>query len=164
MKKIKLTQGKYALVDDADFETVSKYKWYAQNMGTGQPLWYAARSTWKNGKKGIIKMHRFIMGFPSSSLDIDHIDQNGLNNQKSNLRVVSHLQNMANGRTSRSNTSGFKGVSFNGHKWVAQSKDRGVQNYLGSFENKIDAAIIYDMFVLLRHGEFAQTNILKAIH
>jgi hypothetical protein len=89
MKRIKLTQGKYALVDDEDFESLNKYKWYFHQG-------YAIRNTkMKFGKRTTIFMHRIITNCPKGK-DVDHINMNGLNNQKYNMRVCKRSQNITN--------------------------------------------------------------------
>ena len=83
MKRIPLTQGKFALVDDEDYKKLKKYKWFAQRKENG--MYYAATMMQINGKIIAMKMHRFIMDANSDVL-IDHADMDGLNNQKNNLR------------------------------------------------------------------------------
>ena len=101
MKKIKLTQGKVALVDDGDFEWLSQWKWTYKNGG------YAYRSI---GSKGHIFLHRAIMKSPKN-LEIDHINGNGLDNRRSNLRFATHKQNIRNQQKQKNRTSKYKGVS-----------------------------------------------------
>lgn len=103
MKKIKLTSGKFALVDDDMFEELNKFSW-CLNGG------YAIRGYSKNGKQAKLKMHRVIMNTPKG-MDTDHIDNNKLNNQRNNLRVCTRSQNCMN-RKKRSTpnlSSSFKG-------------------------------------------------------
>jgi len=90
MKEIPLTKGKFALVDDEDYSWLSSKPWYARiNKKTS----YAQRHL--PSHKGVIEMHRMIMN-PPQNLEVDHIDGNGLNNQRSNLRIVTHRQNSRN--------------------------------------------------------------------
>ena len=103
--------GKYvALVDDEDYDRVSQYNWSVEiNHDTA----YAYRKVdVGNSKRQHIKMHRFIMGVINIEVDIDHKNQNGLDNQKSNLRVTTHQKNTFNTRSRKNSTSQFKGVSF----------------------------------------------------
>ena len=104
MKKIKLTQGKYALVDDNDFEFLNKYKWCARRTGS---IFYAVR----NEDRKTILMHRMIMK-PEPEKEIDHIDSDGLNNQRKNLRPCTHQENLRNQRIRKNNKTGYLGVSF----------------------------------------------------
>lgn len=106
MKKIKLTQDKVALVDDADYKILSKVKWYARR---DRNTFYAQRKNFIDGRWKIVLMHRFIMN-PSDDMFIDHINRNGLDNRRENLRIVTHSQNHFNEKLRVDNTSGFKGV------------------------------------------------------
>jgi hypothetical protein len=93
MKEIILTQDKVALVDDEDFERVSAIRWHAHKSGRRQKKIYAEAF-----RKGTLRMHRFILGLPQFGKEqvVDHLDGNGLNNQKSNLRIVTQKENMQN--------------------------------------------------------------------
>src|SRR5690348_11276017 len=97
MKKIKLTQGKYALVDDADFEYLNQWKWQAKKCS--DTLFYAHRTQRyglrSENKKHHFKMHKLILKSPKG-FEIDHEDGNGLNNQRKNLRICTHSQNGMN--------------------------------------------------------------------
>lgn len=156
MKKIKLTQGKFTLVDDEDFEELNKWNWSVNRIGKS---WYAVGSVWNGTKKLPTLMHRFILQAPKNFL-VDHIDGNGLNNQKSNLRLCTHSNNMQNSKKPENNTSGYKGVTWHkGRKlWQAQIMVNGKSIYLGRFVNKEDAAHAYDTAAVKYHGEFAKTN------
>lgn len=96
MKEIKLSQGKVALVSDEDFERVSKFRWtYHVGSGSGEKA-YAVRNPQVKGKRTWIRMHRFILDLPPGSIDgmvVDHIDENGLNNQRENLEIVTPPEN-----------------------------------------------------------------------
>jgi HNH endonuclease len=148
MKKIQLSQGKYALIDDKDFELVSQYKWHYNNG-------YA--KTWHKGKR--IRMHRLIMNAPDG-VEVDHRDLNKLNNQKANLRFCTTTQNNQNGKIRKNNTSGYKGVMLEkstGH-WRPGIYANGKCYYCGQFIDKHHAALAYDLWATDLHGEFANTN------
>ncbi len=118
MKVIHLTQNKVTWLDNEDFERVNKYKWHANKKTTG--VFYAYRKQWIPEKQKYITiiMHRFIMNCPED-MEIDHIDHNGLNNQKSNLKICSHADNMRNIKVRRTSNSGFRGISWDkkNKKW-----------------------------------------------
>lgn len=138
MKIIPLTQGKFALVDDKDYAALSKHKWYARRIGV---LFYAGRGIKRNGKRFNVHMHREIMKTPKG-FDTDHLNGNGLDNRRKNLRVCSHADNMKNRpRLNRNNTSGHAGVVWDKRdkKWIAQMKRNYKRIRIGSFSRKADA-------------------------
>jgi len=147
MKLIKLTRGKYAKVDDEDFEYLNQWKWCL-----GQ-IKYASR----RDKNKTIAMHRFIMN-PSENLQIDHIDRNTLNNQKHNLRLCTHTENQRNCGKQENNTSGYKGVSKHGKKYAAQIEINKKHIHLGYWNTAEEAARAYDKASKKLHGKFANTN------
>lgn len=152
MTKITLTKGFSALIDDEDFNFLSEFKWYHARDRRNH---YAVT---KIGGKAV-SMHRLLfMGH--RGLEVDHVDMNGLNNQKSNLRLCTHRQNCLNQREAKSNKSGFKGVSWKkkNQKWVAQIKVRDKVLHLGLFSRAEDAARMYDVAAVKYHGSFAATN------
>ncbi len=153
MKKIKLTQGKYALVDDDDFGRLNQWNWY-----------YASGYAVRNISVGIkkqkqIRMHQEIL-FVSTGKEIDHRDGNGLNNQRSNLRSCFHIENTRNKCIHKDSMSGYKGVSWyaGARKWKAQIMVSGEKFYLGLFSNVMDAAYAYDVAAKKYHGDFARCN------
>lgn len=160
MKKIKLSQVKYALVDDADHERLSEHKWGCMKS---RNTYYAYRAFWDKNKKTTsspIYMHRAILSAPRGKM-CDHINGDGLDNRKSNLRLSSNAQNLANSSKNRNNTSGFKGVarSSSGRKWTAQIMVNRKSRFLGSFDEKIKAAKAYDNESKRLYGEFARLNL-----
>ena len=157
MKKIKLTKNKIALVDNEDYESLNKYKWYASEV---KGVFYAKRNVLRSNKgQETILMHRVVLPSPIE-LDVDHIDNNGLNNQKSNLRVCTRSQNIMNSSLSNKNKSGYKGVSWHkgNNRYMSYIKLEYKQIHLGSFSDPIDAALAYDVAAIKYHGEFAKTN------
>ncbi len=158
MKRIKLTNfDMYALVDDEDYEELSKHTWHLTKRG------YAARSYWIPERKtnGTIYMHRAILG-TSKGLDTEHGDQNKLNNQKWNLRPSTRSENMANIRA-RSGLSKYKGVSFYKRKnmkkpWVAYIKKDYKNHHLGYFATENEAARAYNAKAVELFGEFSSLN------
>jgi hypothetical protein len=164
MKKIKLTQGMYAMVDDEDFDNLNSHKWSARK-DHDRDCFYAvcqAKQIKKNRKT--LLMHRLILKTPSK-IQVDHIDGNGLNNQKSNIRNCNRSQNQMNRINQANNTSGYKGVTWNSHvgSWQAQLKVGGKQLYLGCHKNILNAAVAYNDAAIKHFGEFARLNIIHSI-
>lgn len=150
MKKVALTQGKFAFVDDEDFELVSQFNWQLSNNR------YAKAKV--NGKT--ISMHRLILN-PKSPETVDHINSNGLDNRKGNLRVCEVAENNRYRRkTGRKCSSIYKGVTFikSNSKWKAQINFNGKYKALGRFNTEAEAAKAYDDAAKLLFGEFAKTN------
>ncbi len=159
MEKIELSQGKFALVDDGDCKWLSQWKWSAQKSNR---KWYAIRSLYKDGNKiATIRMHREILNTPKGR-EVDHINHNGLDNQRCNLRVCTHQQNMQNQRENRNTSSRFKGIYFekacSNRPWRAQLRHNNTTHHLGDFTDEIDAAKAYDRKAIELFGEFACTN------
>lgn len=154
MKQIPLTQGKFALVDDEDFERVSQFKWtYKKSINTG----YAQRTLWPSNKH--LYLHSFIL---NTSEMVDHINGNGLDNRKINLRHANKAINSMNRIKQKNNTSGYKGV----HKYKiklrkpfqAYIKVNGKRKHLGMFSTALEAAKIYDLAARKYFGEYANLN------
>jgi len=154
MRKIILTQGKYALVDDRDFEELSKFKWtYAISSDSG----YAIRRV--NGVSKTIYMHREVLGTTDDRRNkfTDHINRNGLDNRRENLRICNHSQNAMNSKLRRGSKSGIRGVSWDkiSKKWYAQLCHQGRNYALGRFNTKEKAQEVYQTKARELFGEFA---------
>ena len=156
MKQIPLTQGKFAIVDDADFEQLSKYKWCAKR---GYATYYAGRYIKKNNKKTTIRMHQEIMNAQKGQ-QFDHRNSNGLDNRRENLRICTGTQNQANRGKQRNCKSGFKGVSWSKDhcRWQVMIRVNKNRIFLGRFDNKENAARTYDVAAKQYFGEFARLN------
>lgn len=163
MKEIPLTQGYAALVDDEDFEELSKHKWCVSLMRAGPKARRAAPRD-KGGKQGTILMHRQIMNAPFG-MPVDHWDHDTLNNRKENLRVCTYSQNGANQRKTRG-SSRFKGVTWNKSrgKWQAQIEVAGHHKYLGLFLEEEKAAQAYNDEAAKRFLDFALLNEILSIN
>jgi len=150
---IPVTRGMFAIVDADDYYQLVKYKWHI-NSNKYTP--YASR---RSGAK-TLKMHRVIMAAPDH-LVVDHIDHNGLNNCKSNLRLCTPAQNRHNCGSNRGATSRYKGVSWrkDAKKWEAMIRYNKKMYRLGAFKNEIQAAKAYDKKAAQLHGEFAHLNL-----
>jgi hypothetical protein len=152
-RKIKLTKGKYAIVDPEDYEKLIEYNWFAVK---DPHTFYAQR----NGNGKTIKMHRQIMN-PPPGLFVDHENHNGLDNRKANLQIATPAQNSRNRLKGRKKTSSrYKGVYLakETKKWRAAIYHNNECIHLGYFENEEDAAKAYDKAARLYHGEFASLN------
>jgi hypothetical protein len=164
VKRIPLTRGLFALVDDEDFERVNRFKWYASE-DAGR--WYAIRRVRIGPKKTRgISLHRFLMSTPDG-LETDHINGDRLDNRKQNLRVCTRLENSRNCGKRRPNgtaTSDFVGVfrqtrSANRPKpWRSKIRVDGHDMYLGWFDTDSAAARAYDEAAKKHFGEFARLN------
>ena len=122
MKKIKLTKGKYAMVDNEDYDKINNLKWHTNSniyKGTGRESFYAMSNVTKTNR---IFMHRLIMN-PPVKMIIDHIDGNGLNNQKNNLRIVTYRENQLNGKTHKEAAEQKMNFTIKKHLTIAQHMD-----------------------------------------
>ena len=157
--KIPLTRGLFSVVDDADAPLVQEYKWYALRS---RRTFYAVRSVNKpNGKQTKVQMHTLLTGFPVT----DHIDGDGLNNRRNNLRASSVKENQWNNRKQLNTSSQYKGVTL--HKGINKFQAAittpsldgpGKNKYLGVFASEIEAAIAYDNAARELFGNFTALN------
>lgn len=156
MKKISVGKDKFALVDN-EFGYFSQWKW---SLATNNHInYYAKRRIVKAGILEVVLMHRLIMNAPKY-LFVDHINGDGLDNRKVNLRLCYHWENIANQRMHKNNTSGYKGVHWSKekNKWKSEIKVNYKNIHLGYFDDKIEAARTYDKASKIYHGEYGRTN------
>lgn len=173
-KEIILTQGKVALVDEKDYLWLNQWKWYYYNDPKGK-TGYAKRKEKVNNKWVDIIMHRFILGLNNPKDKTDHIDGDGLNNQRCNLRICTSIQNGYNRSKQIDNTTGYKGVIFRPYfyktdkngirksypykkQWQAQISVNKKHIYIGMFFTAKEAALAYDRKARELHKEFANIN------
>lgn len=151
-RKIPLTQGKFAIVDEADYDELSAHRWHLHQCGSGL---YAARCA--GGR--LILMHRQILNAPAGML-CDHKNHDGLDNRRSNLRLCTPAQNQHNSRPQINCRSAYKGVSWNrqAKKWQARIGRNGQTIFIGYYDYEQDAAIAYDDMAAELFGEFACLN------
>jgi hypothetical protein len=156
MKEILLDKGLVTQVDDSDYENLNQWKWYASKKSNG---YYVRRNTGPARKQDYIYMSRVIMN-PAEGLTVDHIDHNGLNNQRSNLRVCTYRENSLNRIPIGS--SKYLGVcvykSGGKERIRASIKSFGKTTHLGYYKTESDAARAYDKAASQIHGEFANLN------
>lgn len=153
MKVIKLTQGRFALVDDKDFKNLDQWNWCFNNgyavRGQHNPL---------TQKTEIVLMHRAIVGAKKGHL-IDHINNDGLDNRRINLRFADKTINALNAKLRKTNTSGFKGVwRDRDGNWVAETSFKRKKIYIGAYKSKREAAIAFDNKVTELYGDIPLTN------
>ena len=159
-KQIRLNRGLFAMVDEADVEQLNKFKWSADNT---TPTRTYARRYGSGNKK--IAMHRQIMNAQPGQI-IDHINGNGLDNRRCNLRFVTHRENSINSIRRQSNT-GYRGVwrkprKSGGYAYKASICNFGVITRLGTFDTAEEAARAYNRAAQELHGEFAWLNELPS--
>jgi len=149
---IPLTRGKFAIVDAEDYPRLSQYTWFAE--GTDKNC-YAVR---KAGGK-TLKMHREIMHAPDH-LVVDHINHDGLNNRRRNLRLCTFAENCRNTRRTAPSTSKYKGAHWRKRtkKWAAAIRFDNKTYHLGCFDTELDAGKAYDQAAKKYHGAFASLN------
>jgi len=159
MKYITLTKGQVSMVDDALYEELNQYKWYA-SYAKNTNSFYALRAvTIGKNKQRMTSMHRVIMGEPEG-LVVDHIDHDTLNNTIVNLRKCTRKENTYNSKCRKGNKSGYKGVGWNNSKWRVQITKDGTKNHIGYFTCKHDAAEAYNEAAIKYHGDFAYQNVI----
>jgi len=155
--EIPLTQGQVAIVDADDYPLISQHKWHAQRC---LHKYYALTNiNLDNGSRTQISMHRMIMDAPKG-LEVDHIDRNGLNNRRSNLRLATHAQNTRNQGKWKETASKYKGLSLDKRdmKWQVKVFYNGKYVTVGRFFDEEEAARAYDAKARELFGEFAHCN------
>ncbi len=150
MKCIPLTQGKFALVDDADYSWLNQWKWYAHK---DCHTYYAQR----HDKGKTVSMHRVILDVPSGVLS-DHRNHNGLDNQRHNIRRCTNAENQYNQLPTGTGTSKYKGVHWNRGRWQASIKYKGKQLNFSRHKSEVEAARAYNKKAKELFGEFASIN------
>jgi hypothetical protein len=150
--------GHEVLFDEEDAHLFHDARWVIRASSTNN---YVQRSIYLDGEyQGYESVHRIISGCPPGMV-VDHVNGNGLDNRRFNLRVCTHTQNMQNRKIHRNNQSGFKGVYFDpqvqGLPWRAQITANGKKHYLGRFSSPISAHQAYLKAAERFHGEFART-------
>ncbi len=159
MKRIKIHgihgEGKYALIDDEDYEIVNLFRWNAIKCKYGLRCF---TPIFDNGKRQTIYLHRLIMNTPIG-MDTDHINHDTLDNRKKNMRVCTHQQNLMN-YISNNGTSKYKGTHWckTRNMWIAKIMFFGKGKYIGQFHEEKAAAQAYNFMAYKLFGEFAHFN------
>lgn len=156
---ITLTQGKYAVVDEDDYEKLSKHKWFATK---DKKTFYARRMMVGAQGRRMVMMHRVILNY-YGKMQIDHINGNGLDNRKENIRICTPSQNQRNRNKSANKTSIYKGVSRTKYgTWHAYFRYNGKQINLGAYNKEEDAAQKHNTIAILLWGKYAKLNAIEA--
>lgn len=159
MREIQLSKGMVSLVDDADYDWLSKWSWFATKRGN---TWYAARSVRGKSRSDqkTIWMHREILGITGTDgVWGDHINGDGLNNQRYNLRKANRSQNAMNSKTWHGSKSGIKGVTWykRDSKWEVKIQANKVEKFLGRYADLDEARMVRLAAEKELHGEYARS-------
>ena len=155
---VPLTQGMWAVVDAEDAEIAGRRPWTSV---AGYRTWYAGAMDLRDGVRVALRLHREVMGLPvGDHRQVDHVNGNGLDNRRRNLRVATAGQNLANKASREGSLSKYKGVSPNRgrSKWVARITVDGRTTFLGTFDDETTAALAYDQAAIEAWGHFARPN------
>ena len=148
MLEIPIGHDLITLVDDEDAERMKYNYWRAVNF---KGRWYV-KAYESSSPTGYLLLHRFLTNAPEG-LEVDHIDRNSLNNQKSNLRIVTHQKNLCNQKVNSRNTLGYRGLQITPlGRWAAKTRTHGKPMYFGTFDTILDAALAYDKGMRELHG------------
>jgi hypothetical protein len=153
---VPLSRGMEAIIDACDVPLVNKWTWSVQVQARAN---YACRADRSSGKQAYFLLHRVIMDAPPN-MQVDHIDGDGLNNRRSNLRLATVAENHRNLRKPSNNTSGYKGVSWrkDRSKWRAAIRVDGRLITLGTFDCPQRAHVAYCEASARLHGEFGRVE------
>ena len=156
--EVPLSQGQVALVSRCDLERAISRRWHvAVSGGIAYAYSVLLMCERAGGKRGLVSMHRWVLEAPPGVV-VDHINGNGLDNRRSNLRLCRHAENIRNQRPQIGRSSRFKGVRKRGDKWAAMIQHDGDKIWLGSFDDEERAARQYDRAARVLFGPFARTN------
>jgi len=159
VKEIPVTRGMVALVDDEDYERLASVKWHAVSAGSPGKF-YARRTVGPKGAKKTLSMHQ-VIAQTQKGMHTDHINNNGLDNRRSNLRVCTPSQNHMNKKAQSNSKTGCPGVCFQKReqKYRARIKVGGVEKHIGLYADLDDAKSAYRAEALKWFGEFAHTSL-----
>lgn len=167
MKKIKLTKGRFAIVDDMDFEKINKNTWKLTIFKKSNKIYATRTQHYYLGKKKYksicVFMHREVLGLKyKDGVIADHKNGNTLDNTRGNLRPSNKSQNSANSGLSKTNTSGYKGVRWNKKNkiWASIIRANNIRYNLGCYKDIRIAAKMWNCSARIFHGQFAYQNII----
>ena len=161
MKEIPLTQGKVAVVDDADYDMLSRWKWAAAYDPTAHTF-YAVRTVHCGKQSTTVRMHRIIAGATDNEL-VDHINHDTLDNRRTNLRRCDSVRSAQNRRRHTDSRGKYKGVHMEAGRYRARICVRGKYVHLGNYLSEEEAARAFDVAARVTHGEFAYLNFPDAM-
>ncbi len=153
---VQLTKGQVTVIDASDVPVIAPMRWCALEVKPGK-FYAVTHGHSSSGRRTLIFMHRYLLE-AESGVDVDHRDRDGLNNRRNNIRLASRSMNMANKGISPLNTSGYRGVQKDHHKWKAVIKINRKRIHIGSFASAEDAARAYDAKAVELFNEFAGLN------
>lgn len=158
--KIILPSNHSLLIDRADYPLVARHQWHVHR---GRNTWYAVREDHTHGYRKIVRLHRYLLN-PPKHKEVDHINGNGLDNRRSNLRIVTRAQNARN-IPSKLHSSKYKGVSFNQYtqRWECRIQTNNKFKFLGRFDSERKAAQMYDLASSKFHGAYGTKNFKKRV-
>ena len=164
MKEIKLSNGRLVKVSDEDYDHLSQFKWHARKAHDKTETLYAVRSIphplglkYKNGKtkRKTIQMHRELMSFPEN-IDVDHIDGDGLNNTRENLRLATKTQNQRNRKLTKTNKYGYNGIRKIGNKYYARLRIDGKEKCFSGYDTLEQAIEAKKLLEKQYYGDFVR--------
>jgi hypothetical protein len=159
MKQLRLQNGSVALVDDEDYEELSKFKWYADQRSRSCYIRRLERNNTPEGpRQRCVYLHRQIMQ-PPPGMDVDHINSDATDNRRENLRICTRSQNNQNARRRVDSNQSYKGVwiTQNG-KYASRIYDGGKKVHIGVYDNEVSAAEAYDRKAKELFGAYAKLN------
>lgn len=157
--ELQLSQGKSCWVDSADYALIQDYRW--RTLSTKGKFYVIGRKIGSHWRSPNTLLHRFLTG-ATGAVDVDHIDGNGLNNSRVNMRICSRSLNMCNRTFQLNSKSKIKGVSWSTRNkgWQAHICLYGKREYLGTYKDKRQAQECYNKRAAILHGEFSKVPAL----
>lgn len=158
MKTIAASLGYEAIVDDADYDRLAAYRWYAHNSGSKRHAEKrpARRNSVAEGRKVVFLVHQILRA--PEGMVVDHINGDPWDNRRANLRICTHAENLKNQRNRKLRDGLVKGVYARGKRFFAKISSDGARYDLGWYDDIRSAGLAYDAAALFLHGQFASLN------